>query len=230
MTITLTIFSWNFDILSNNECCRPAGLATCCTLVSCSADFQSWRWIVCQALFIYIYIPSNSSNFFRLNLFKSNATYCQSLLNFCIHLIENCITGCSPERSDIRICIRNYSRIYSMVSFIHWIKHTWIPSVCQNVLHTMVCHPRIYYSLLSPLWVSQIQQLRFFSWYLRLGARGNAVGWGTLLEAGKSRVRFPMRSLNFFNLRNPSNCTMALGFIQPLTEWVPGIALGGGGQ
>jgi hypothetical protein len=25
-------------------------------------------------------------------------------------------------------------------------------------------------------------------------------------------------SLNFFNLCNPSNCTMALGFIQPLTE------------
>jgi hypothetical protein len=30
------------------------------------------------------------------------------------------------------------------------------------------------------------------------GARGNIVGWGTMLQAGRSRVRFPMRSLNFF--------------------------------
>jgi hypothetical protein len=29
------------------------------------------------------------------------------------------------------------------------------------------------------------------------GARGNAVGWGTLLQAGRSRVLFPLRSLNF---------------------------------
>jgi len=30
------------------------------------------------------------------------------------------------------------------------------------------------------------------------GARGSAVGWGTALEAGRSRVRFPMVSLKFF--------------------------------
>jgi hypothetical protein len=28
-------------------------------------------------------------------------------------------------------------------------------------------------------------------------ARGNVVEWGTVLQAGKSRLRFPMRSLDF---------------------------------
>jgi hypothetical protein len=29
------------------------------------------------------------------------------------------------------------------------------------------------------------------------GARGSVVGWGTMLQAGRSRVRFPMRLLDF---------------------------------
>jgi hypothetical protein len=32
------------------------------------------------------------------------------------------------------------------------------------------------------------------------------------------RVGVPIKSLNFFNLPNPSSCTMALGLTQPLTE------------
>jgi hypothetical protein len=44
-----------------------------------------------------------------------------------------------------------------------------------------------------------------------VGARGSVVGWGITLQAGRSRVRFPMRSLDFFNLPNPSIRTMTLG-------------------
>jgi hypothetical protein len=33
---------------------------------------------------------------------------------------------------------------------------------------------------------------------LTAGVRGGAVGWGTALQAGRSRVRFPMVSLEFF--------------------------------
>jgi hypothetical protein len=29
-----------------------------------------------------------------------------------------------------------------------------------------------------------------------MGARGTVVGWGTMLQAGRSRVRIPMRSLH----------------------------------
>jgi len=32
------------------------------------------------------------------------------------------------------------------------------------------------------------------------GARGDAVGWGTALQVGRSRFRFPMMSLDFFLL------------------------------
>jgi hypothetical protein len=39
-----------------------------------------------------------------------------------------------------------------------------------------------------------------------------------MLQAGRSRAQVPMRSLDFFNWPNPSNCTLALGSTQPLTE------------
>jgi hypothetical protein len=48
-------------------------------------------------------------------------------------------------------------------------------------------------------------------------ARGSLVGLGTMLQAGSSRVRVPMR-WNFFNFPDPSSHTMALGSNQPLTE------------
>jgi hypothetical protein len=39
-----------------------------------------------------------------------------------------------------------------------------------------------------------------------------------MLQAGRSRVLFPMRLLDFFNLPNLSSRTMALGLTQPLTK------------
>jgi hypothetical protein len=53
--------------------------------------------------------------------------------------------------------------------------------------------------------------------YWNLGARGSVVGWGTMLQTGRSRVRVPMRWI-FFNWPNPSSQTMALGSTQPLTQ------------
>jgi hypothetical protein len=52
----------------------------------------------------------------------------------------------------------------------------------------------------------------------RLGARGSVVCWGTMLQAGSSRDRIPIMSLDFFNLPNPFSRTMALGSTQPLTD------------
>jgi hypothetical protein len=57
--------------------------------------------------------------------------------------------------------------------------------------------------------------------YMNVGARSSLVGRGTMLQDGKSGVRFSMRSLDFFfffNLPNPSSRIMALGSTQPLTE------------
>jgi hypothetical protein len=52
-----------------------------------------------------------------------------------------------------------------------------------------------------------------------VGASGSVVGWGTMLQAGRSRVRFPVRSLDyFFNWPNHSSRSVDLGLTQPLTE------------
>jgi hypothetical protein len=48
-----------------------------------------------------------------------------------------------------------------------------------------------------------------------------------MLEAGRLRVQFPMRSLDFFNGPNSSSRTMALGSTQPLTEMSAGNLPGG---
>jgi hypothetical protein len=50
------------------------------------------------------------------------------------------------------------------------------------------------------------------------GACDRVIGRGIMLQAGRWRVRFPMRSLNVFNLPNPPSHNMALGSTQPLTE------------
>jgi hypothetical protein len=50
-----------------------------------------------------------------------------------------------------------------------------------------------------------------------MGARGCVVGWGTMLQAGRSPVRVP-DVVDFFNLPNPSSSTMALGSTQCLIE------------
>jgi hypothetical protein len=50
-------------------------------------------------------------------------------------------------------------------------------------------------------------------------ARGSVVGRGAMLQAGRSRVRFPMRPLDFFfDSFNPFSRTTDLMPTQPLTE------------
>ena len=67
------------------------------------------------------------------------------------------------------------------------------------------------------------QRTKFLSIYKQNfhsdGARGGAVGWDTALQAGRSRVRFPMAFIGIFHWRNPSGRTMALGSTQPPGEY-----------
>jgi hypothetical protein len=51
-----------------------------------------------------------------------------------------------------------------------------------------------------------------------LGARGRIVGWGTMLQAERSRFWVPIKSVPFLNVPNSSSRTLALGSTQPLTE------------
>jgi hypothetical protein len=43
-----------------------------------------------------------------------------------------------------------------------------------------------------------------------------------MVQAGRSQVRVSIRWLIFFNFPNPFSRTMALGFNQPLTEYISG--------
>jgi hypothetical protein len=61
---------------------------------------------------------------------------------------------------------------------------------------------------------------------LQRGAWSSVVGWGTILQAGRSRIRIPMRSLEFFSWLNPSSHTVALKLTQPLKEISTGFFLG----
>jgi hypothetical protein len=69
---------------------------------------------------------------------------------------------------------------------------------------------------LTTLWASTACYRNSFT-FTRTEVGGSEVGWGTVLQAGRLRVGFPM-SLDFFNWPNPSGRTMALGSTQPLTE------------
>jgi hypothetical protein len=59
-----------------------------------------------------------------------------------------------------------------------------------------------------------------------MGACSSIVGWGTMLQAGRSRVRFPRRSL-IFNWPHYSSRTMALWSTRPIIEMstrnLPGV-------
>jgi hypothetical protein len=64
--------------------------------------------------------------------------------------------------------------------------------------------------------VYAVKSFYSFSYFIS-GTRGSVVGWGTMLQAGRSRVRVPMRWI-FFNWPNSSSGIMALGSTQPLAE------------
>jgi hypothetical protein len=59
---------------------------------------------------------------------------------------------------------------------------------------------------------------RYYQLWSRFGARGSVVGWGNILQTGRSWDRLQMRSLDFISLTNPSCRTMALGLSQPLNR------------
>jgi hypothetical protein len=115
---------------------------------------------------------------------------------------------------EIRKVGWNGTQLTASTQLIEWLKKTEQVTMCLTVA------PSISSSITSSSNFKELVNYYCTSPNSRgiIGARGSVVCWGTMLEAGRSPVRFPMRSLNFFNFPNPSSCNMALGSIQPLTE------------
>jgi len=61
------------------------------------------------------------------------------------------------------------------------------------------------------------------------GVRGDAVAWGTALQVGRSRVRFPMVSLEFFIDTILPSPLWPWGWLNPQKKWVTAIFPWGGG-
>jgi hypothetical protein len=63
-----------------------------------------------------------------------------------------------------------------------------------------------------------ITSYAFQSYNHNFEIRGDAFGWGTVLQAGRSRVLLPFFVIGSLSWLNPSSRSMALGWTQPLTE------------
>jgi hypothetical protein len=65
--------------------------------------------------------------------------------------------------------------------------------------------------------------LNLFNSEHNLGVHGGAVGWGTVLQGGRLRVRFPVVSLEFFvDIILPA-ALWPWGWLGLWRKWVPGI-------
>jgi len=81
-------------------------------------------------------------------------------------------------------------------STVHWVR--FVCFLCGVIGHTLYSKKKsnryISYVMLHDTWFC----LYVYSIIKRMGVRGGAVCWGTAVQAGRSRVPFPMVSLEFF--------------------------------
>ena len=99
-----------------------------------------------------------------------------------------------------------YYKVASCWLFLLSLSHCFLPVMSLDVNVPAKLFPAaipVYYSL-SPKIVAYFLCLFFFG----PGIRGGAVGSGTALQAGRSRVRFPMVQLEFF-----------IDIIPPASRW-----------
>jgi len=96
--------------------------------------------------------------------------------------ILNETTSVSPFRGQSQH--RTPEQFWELL-FLHGAQHYIVNSSCKKVLKIeFIVHGSV--------------RRNNILIYIQQGARGGAVGWGTALQVGRSRVRSPMVSLEFF--------------------------------
>jgi hypothetical protein len=100
----------------------------------------------------------------------------------------------------------------------------YIHTLCFKSLIVLIKRPNVWMYHFAWYFHNKFQKLYIpflLTLYLRTlytqGARGSVVGWGTMLQAGRSPVRI-QDEVDVLNLPNTSSRTMALGSTQSLTE------------
>jgi hypothetical protein len=149
----------------------------------------------------------------------SSSLECQSHLMYKIHFS-------TPSVSSMHMCSVSYTLPTSSFSSVSgpnafpvssMYRRVW--NIWVSVLGKFRINPT--YRLLLPIWSTCVLN-KLISVFIAMETSGKTwlglFNWGTMLQAGRSRVQFPMRSLDFFNWPNPSSCTMALESTQPLPE------------
>jgi hypothetical protein len=113
------------------------------------------------------------------------------------------------------ISIRRWFSLYREYFYSHPIIYVYMEAI-RHTLKIFIIVCMVFHSQdwdLIP-WLSKNLSIRSF---ITSGVRGSVVGWGSTLQAGRSRDRIP-HEVDFFNWPNPSSRTMVLGSTQPLTE------------
>jgi hypothetical protein len=119
----------------------------------------------------------------------------------CVTGYRNVLISGPRVKQSLQICI-----LTSLLSLLHQLWHT-NPFLIQSVRYSSANNISFLLCLFKTLFIKNV----YSCW-------GHAFGWGNMLHSGRSRVRFPNKSLDSFNLSRNSSRIMALGFTQPLTE------------
>ena len=127
------------------------------------------------------------------------------------YTLNNIITvfGCIANQNFFILCLFthlfvSFHLVYSLIS---WITFQYCPHfvIIADFLLDFYFNIYLYYLYVSLFGFSVPSSFPPFLFaFLKFilifytGSRGSAVGWGTALQAGRSRIRFPMVSLAFF--------------------------------